>query len=74
MHLNFYLDARTTQSCRLFSNYLHIPTCRVIPLLNAKSSLSEPLGIGQPAVSIALARGEKLAKEKGFTMPSQVVP
>jgi len=36
------------------------------------TAVAKRLGIGQPAVSIALARGEKLAKEKGFTLPERI--
>ena len=36
------------------------------------SAVAKRLGIGQPAVSIALARGEQLAKEKGFTLPERI--
>jgi len=33
------------------------------------TAVAEKLMIGQPAVSIAVARGEKIAKEKGFGLP-----
>ena len=33
------------------------------------TAIAERLGIGQPAVSVATARGEQLVKEKGFRLP-----
>jgi hypothetical protein len=34
--------------------------------------VAKRLGIGQPAVSIALTRGEKLTKERGLTLPGRI--
>jgi hypothetical protein len=33
------------------------------------TAVGERLVIGQPAVSVVLARGEKIVKEKGFRLP-----
>jgi putative transposase len=36
------------------------------------TAVAKRLGIGQQAVSIALARGDRLAKEKGLTLPDRI--
>jgi len=33
------------------------------------TAVAEKLGLSQPAVSLAVARGEALVREKGFAMP-----